>query len=74
VARRAGRQWPILLAIPVSTLAAQLSGSQLVIATGNQLRVYNTNGANLSATWNESLPRLVSGKVRALISGNRAAA
>jgi len=41
----------ILLAIPVSTLAAQLSGSQLVIATGNQLRVYNANSGNLSATW-----------------------
>jgi Tol biopolymer transport system component len=41
----------ILLALPVPTLAAQLSGSQLVIANGDQLRVYDATTGALTATW-----------------------
>jgi len=41
----------ILLALPVSTLAAQLDGSQLVIATGNELRVYDAATGALRDAW-----------------------
>jgi hypothetical protein len=40
----------ILLALPVPTQAAQLSGSQLVLAVGSGLRVYDTDGV-LRAAW-----------------------
>jgi hypothetical protein len=41
----------ILLSLPVPTLAAQLNGSQLVIASGNQLRVYDATTGALGAAW-----------------------
>lgn len=41
----------ILLSLPVPTLAAQLSGSQLVLASGNTLRVYDATSGALDATW-----------------------
>jgi hypothetical protein len=41
----------ILLTLPVSTLAAQLDGSQLVIATGNELRVYDAATGAVRAVW-----------------------
>jgi hypothetical protein len=40
-----------LLSLPVPTLAAQLSGSQLVIAAGNQLQVYDSGGGRFMASW-----------------------
>jgi hypothetical protein len=41
----------VLLSVPVSTLAAQLNGSQLVIAVGNQLQVYDASSGALEASW-----------------------
>jgi hypothetical protein len=41
----------ILLSLPVPTLAAQLDGSQLVIATGDELRVYDAQTGALEASW-----------------------
>ena len=41
----------ILLSVPVATLAAQLDGSQLVIAAGDELRVYDAQTGTLGATW-----------------------
>jgi len=41
----------ILLSLPVPTLAAQLSGSQLVLAAGSSLRVYDAASGELKATW-----------------------
>jgi hypothetical protein len=41
----------ILLSLPVPTQAAQLSGSQLVLATGSQLRVYDAHTGALAASW-----------------------
>jgi Tol biopolymer transport system component len=41
----------ILLSVRVPTLAAQLSGSQLVLAVGNTLRVYDADSGALDATW-----------------------
>jgi hypothetical protein len=41
----------MLLSLPVPTLAAQLSGSDLVIATGAALRVYDAVSGALRATW-----------------------
>jgi hypothetical protein len=41
----------ILLSLPVPTLAAQLSGSDLVIASRGALRVYNAVTGTLRATW-----------------------
>ena len=40
-----------LLTVPISTLAAQLSSSQLVIAAGNQLHVYDASTGTLKASW-----------------------
>jgi len=40
----------ILLRLPVPTLAAQLDGSDLVLATGGQLRVYDATTGTLRAT------------------------
>jgi len=41
----------VLLSVSVPTLAAQLSGSQLVIAAGQQLRVYDAGTGDLTASW-----------------------
>ena len=41
----------VLLSLPVPTLAAQLSGSDLVLAAGSELRVYDATGGWLRATW-----------------------
>jgi WD40 repeat protein len=41
----------ILLSLPVPTLAAQLSGSDLVLAAGSELRVYDATTGSLRATW-----------------------
>jgi hypothetical protein len=41
----------ILLTVPVPTLAAQLDGSQLVLASGNELRVYDAETGALRNTW-----------------------
>jgi hypothetical protein len=41
----------ILLSLRVPTLAAQLSGSQLVLATGNTLGVYDATSGVLDAMW-----------------------
>jgi hypothetical protein len=41
----------VLLTVPVPTLAAQLDGSQLVIAAGDRLQVYEARTAELLATW-----------------------
>ena len=41
----------VLLTVPVLTVAAQLDGSQLVIATGSELRVYDAVTGGLRATW-----------------------
>jgi hypothetical protein len=41
----------VLLSVPVPTLAAQLSGSQLVIAAGKELRVYDAGTGGLTASW-----------------------
>jgi len=41
----------VLLSVPVPTLAAQLSGSQLVIAAGKQLQVYDAGTGGLTASW-----------------------
>jgi hypothetical protein len=41
----------MLLTLPVPTLAAQLSGSDLVLATGGALRVYDALTGALRATW-----------------------
>jgi WD40-like Beta Propeller Repeat len=40
----------ILLTVPVPTLAAQLDGSQLVLASGNELRVYDAQTGALKNT------------------------
>ncbi len=40
-----------LLSLPVPTLAAQLSGSTLVLAAGGQLRVYDAGTGELLAAW-----------------------
>lgn len=41
----------VLLSLPVPTLATQLSGSQLVIASGDELRTYDAGSGVLDATW-----------------------
>jgi len=41
----------ILLRLPVPTLAAQLDGTELVLATASQLRVYDASTGTLRATW-----------------------
>jgi hypothetical protein len=41
----------VLLSLPVPTLAAQLSGSDLVLAAGGELRVYDATDGLLRATW-----------------------
>jgi WD40 repeat protein len=41
----------MLLSLPVPTLAAQLSGSDLVLATGGALRVYDALSGVLRTTW-----------------------
>jgi WD40-like Beta Propeller Repeat len=41
----------ILLSLPVPTLAAQLSGSDLVLAAGGELRVYDATTGGLRAAW-----------------------
>jgi hypothetical protein len=41
----------VLLSVATPTLAAQLSGSQLVIAAGNELRVYDSGSGNRVASW-----------------------
>ena len=41
----------ILLSLPVPTLAAQLSGSDLVLAAGGDLRVYDAGSGVLRAAW-----------------------
>jgi hypothetical protein len=41
----------ILLSLPVPTLAAQLSGSDLVIASGGALRLFDAVTGTLRATW-----------------------
>jgi WD40-like Beta Propeller Repeat len=41
----------ILLSLPVPTLAAQLSGSDLVLAAGGELRVYDAMTGALRAAW-----------------------
>jgi hypothetical protein len=41
----------IVLALRVPTLAAQLSGSDLVLAAGKELRVYDAGSGALRATW-----------------------
>jgi len=41
----------VLLSVPVPTLGAQLSGSQLVIAARNQLQVYDSGTGGLTARW-----------------------
>ena len=40
-----------LLSLPVPTLAAQLSGSDLVLAVGSELRVYDASSGALRAAW-----------------------
>ena len=41
----------VLMSLPVPTLAAQLSGSDLVLAAGGELRVYDATTGVLRATW-----------------------
>jgi hypothetical protein len=41
----------ILLSLPVPTLAAQMSGSDLVLAAGAELRVYDAGSGALRARW-----------------------
>jgi hypothetical protein len=41
----------VLLSLPVPTLAAQLSGDDLVLAAGSELRVYDAVTGSLRATW-----------------------
>jgi hypothetical protein len=41
----------ILLSLPVPTLAAQLSASDLVVAAGGELRVYDAASGSLRAAW-----------------------
>lgn len=41
----------ILLSLPVPTLAAQLSGTDAVLAAGGELRVYDTETGVLRAAW-----------------------
>ncbi|HEX6700864.1 MAG TPA: hypothetical protein VF101_09050 [Gaiellaceae bacterium] len=41
----------ILLSLPVPTLAAELSGSDLVLAAGGELRVYDAFSGSLRAAW-----------------------
>jgi WD40 repeat protein len=41
----------ILLSLPVPTLAAQLSGSDLVLTAGGELRVYDADSGARRATW-----------------------
>jgi WD40 repeat protein len=41
----------ILLTVPVPALAAQLDGSQLVLGSGNELRVYDAETGALRNTW-----------------------
>jgi len=41
----------ILLALPVPTLAGQLSGSDLVLAAGGELRVYDSQIGSLRVRW-----------------------
>ena len=45
------RDGTILVSLPVATLAAQLDGSRLVLAIGNELRVYDAQTGALEATW-----------------------
>jgi hypothetical protein len=45
------RDGATLLSLPVPTLAAQLDGSQLVLATGSEFRVYDAQTGALEATW-----------------------
>jgi len=45
------RDGTVLLSVPVPTLAGQLNGSQLVIAAGNQLQVYDASNGTLKASW-----------------------
>jgi hypothetical protein len=45
------RDGTVLLSIPLATVAAQLDGSQLVIAIGNELSVYGARTGVLEATW-----------------------
>lgn len=40
-----------LLSLPVATLAGQLDGSQLVLANGSELRVYDAETGVLESTW-----------------------
>jgi hypothetical protein len=46
-----GSDGTILLSVPVPTLAAQLDGSQLVLATGSELRVYDAQTGALKHSW-----------------------
>jgi hypothetical protein len=46
-----GADGTILLSLPVPTLAAQLDGSLLVLANGNELRVYDTQTGAVRNTW-----------------------
>jgi hypothetical protein len=46
-----GADGTILLSLPVPTLAAQLSGTALVLAAGGQLRVYDADSGGLLAAW-----------------------
>ena len=41
----------VLLSLPVQTLAAQLSGSELVLAVGEELRVYDAGTGALRVSW-----------------------
>ena len=41
----------VLLTLPVPTLAAQLSGADLVVAPGDELRVYDASTGALRSTW-----------------------
>lgn len=49
-----GSDGTILLSLPVATQAGQLDGSQLVLASGSELRVYDAETGALQNTW--SLP------------------
>ena len=46
-----GSDGTILLSLPVATLAGQLDGSQLVLASGSELRVYDAETGVLRSTW-----------------------
>jgi len=46
-----GSDGTILLTLPVATLASQLDGSQLVLATGSELRLYDAETGALQSTW-----------------------